>query len=186
MPYALVLTLDPRSEESIRRLWDGLADAKLAAALRDGGATPHLTLAVFKDLPDPVSLIDALEGLDAAEQTLHLGHIGVFPGEEGVVFTGATPTRELLELHAAVHMLLESRVGERRAYYLPGRWVPHVTLAIRLDGRERAAAVRWLLNPPAGYPDWPLKARGTALTLLELPEDRRIARIALAPPEKAV
>ncbi len=186
MPYAIVLTLDARSEESIRRLWDGLADAKLAAALRDGGATPHISLAVFKELPNPVGLIDTLETIQATEQHLTLGHIGVFPGEEGVVFAGATPTFELLELHRGVQALLEDRVGERRAYYLPGRWVPHITLAIRLDARERASAVRWLLNPPVNYPDWPLKIRATAITLLELPGDRRIARTVLAPPEKAV
>ncbi|MGC4044464.1 MAG: 2'-5' RNA ligase family protein [Armatimonas sp.] len=186
MPYAIVLTLDARAEENIRRLWDGLADAKLAAALRDGGAIPHLTMAVFKELPDPVGLVDALDTIQATELNLTMGHIGVFPGEEGVVFAGVTLTNELQELHRTVHTLLEERVGERRAYYLPGRWVPHITLAIRLDGRERAAAVRWLLNPPVSYPDWPLKARAIAVTLLELPGDRRIARRLLAAPEKAV
>jgi 2'-5' RNA ligase len=115
---------------------------------------------------------------------LSLGHIGVFPGEEGVVFAGATPTDELMELHANVHFLLDGYAEETRSYYLPGRWVPHVTLAIRLDGRERAAAVRWLLNPPGGYPSWPLKARGIALSLLELPGDRRLWQVPLASPEK--
>ncbi len=206
MAYAVVLTLDPRSEEAIRRLWDGLADARLAAAMRDGGATPHLTLAIFNaPQPPPVSAPQPpvtgesesfpiggqgaeLLGLgELVQLDLWLSHIGVFPGDEGVVFAGATPTSELLALHRAVHEAIAPWAGEVRGYYLPGRWVPHVTLAIRLNGLERGAAMRWLHHPPPGYPSWPLKARGVAVTLLEIPGDKKVQRVPLlAPPEKPV
>ncbi len=189
MAYAVVLTLDPRAEEAIRRLWDGLADAKLAVALRDGGATPHITLAIFNAPQPEISPITggwgALSGLGEIELTL--SHIGVFPGDEGVVFAGATPTAELLALHKAVQKAITPWAGEVRGYYLPGRWVPHVTLAIRLNGLERGAAMRWLHHPPPGYPSWPIRARGVAVTLLEIPGDKKVQRVPLlAPPETPV
>jgi 2'-5' RNA ligase len=200
MAYAVVLTLDPRSEEAIRRLWDGLADAKLTVALRDGGATPHITLAVF-GTQSPLPPFPAAGKGDGEERAgglgaglgeipqleLYLSHVGVFPGDEGVVFAGATPTSELLALHKAVHEVMGPQMGEPRAYYLPGRWVPHVTLAIRLNALERMAAVRWLHHPPPGYPAWPIRAWGVALTLLEIPGDKKRQRVPLlAPPEKPV
>ncbi len=42
---------------------------------------------------------------------------------------GAVVDTELLAVHAAAHDTLAGRVRDPSAYYFPGAWVPHCTLA---------------------------------------------------------
>ena len=167
------LRFDVRTEEAIRRTWDALAEAGIARALRDGGATPHLSLGVCRDLTDRAALEAALAQLGdgAGPLPLALNHVGVFFGEEGVVFAGVTPTSELLALHAAFWKTFEALATEPWPYYRPGAWVPHATLAIRANGREREQALTFLRRSH----EFPLVGRATKLVLIEVPYDRVLA-----------
>lgn len=165
MPISVELRFDVRTEEAIRRTWDDLADAGIARALRDGGMTPHVTLGACRSLSDP----EALEGLlgDLARKTsvleLAFHHIGVFFGDEGVVFAGVAPTRELLALHAEFWGRFDALATEPRNYYRPGSWVPHATLAIRANGREREHALTFLHRSK----EFPLAGRAIRLVVTE-------------------
>ena len=50
-----------------------------------------------------------------------------------MVFLAPVVTRELLELHIRLHRMPPVVAGTRREYYLPGRWVPHCTIAEGLE-----------------------------------------------------
>lgn len=73
--------------------------------------------------------------------------LGTFPGITGALFLGVQVTTELLALHADVHAALAGQPIRHWAYYLPGNWIPHCTLAEGL-GKSEAARAFGLL---AGY-----------------------------------
>ena len=72
---------------------------------------------------------------------LHLASVGRFPSNEGVVFLAPVVTRKLLELHTRLHGMPPVAAGTRREYYLPGRWVPHCTIAEGLEPDDICATV---------------------------------------------
>ena len=47
----------------------------------------------------------------------------------------------MLELHAQVQEILHSWCAEPNPYYLPGKWMPHCTLALELEPRLISQAV---------------------------------------------
>ena len=173
MAVSVELRFDVRTEEAIRRTWDALADAGIARAARDGGMTPHVSLGACARLTDPEAFAGALDRLARATPpvVLSFAHLGVFFGDEGVVFAGATPTRELLALHEAFWKVFDGLADEPRPYYRPGNWVPHATLAIRANGREREQAMTFLHRSK----EFPLHGRGVKLALVEAPSDRALA-----------
>ena len=76
--------------------------------------------------------------------------MGVFTEPEIVLFYGLTPTDRLLRLHADVERIYRRWSSAISARSQSGVWVPHCTLAGRLDaGRlsEAIAAVATLTLP---------------------------------------
>ncbi|HLK76938.1 MAG TPA: hypothetical protein VKU77_25235 [Streptosporangiaceae bacterium] len=57
---------------------------------------------------------------------------------------GAVVTRDLLTLHTQVHNALTGQTVTHWPFYLPGRWVPHCTLAQGLSRDELSEAFRLL------------------------------------------
>ena len=57
------------------------------------------------------------------------------------MFLAPVVTRELLELHTKLHGMPPVAAGTRREYYLPGRWVPHCTIAEGLEPDDICATV---------------------------------------------
>ena len=178
MAYSVELRFEVRLEEGFRRTWDALAEAGIARAMRDGGATPHLSLGVCFGLTDLGALTATLSELasETPSVALTFQHLGVFFGDEGVVFAGATPTRELLAIHEAFWKAFAAFAVEPRPYYRPGHWVPHSTLAIRANGREREQALTFLHRSK----EFPLAGRATRLELIEIPYDRVLVSLPLA------
>ena len=173
MPFAVELLLDPDAEERIRHLWDQLAEAGANSAMRDGGHPPHVTLGIYRRIVDPTGLESAL-ALVAAQyaprDTLHFGFVGLFPGEEGVVFAGLAATPDLLALQRSVLAACAPFVESPQEYYGPGRWVPHVTLAIRVPVRKRGDVLAVALKSVG----LAAPAAGRALALEQIPQGERL------------
>lgn len=72
---------------------------------------------------------------------LSLSAVGTFPTAEGVVFLLPAVTVELLSVHARLHSRLEQAGLTVNPYYLPGRWIPHCTVATDLRPEAVPAAV---------------------------------------------
>jgi 2'-5' RNA ligase len=163
MPYAVELFFDAATEAAIRRYCDTITDS---GELPNG--RPHVSLGGCRDLRDAAALIRALEIL-AAEQTgplpVSLSYLGVFPGDEGVMFHGITVTTPLLLLHRRFHAQFAPTAIDWSPFYQPGLWVPHCTLAYGLS-RERlpqALAGLQTLVPPM------LSGLLTSIALVEIP-----------------
>jgi hypothetical protein len=59
---------------------------------------------------------------------------------------GVTPTASLLDRHRAVHDRLAAGGVAVWDHYLPGRWVPHCTVSLRVPNPLMGAAVRRCLE----------------------------------------
>jgi hypothetical protein len=144
--YALELLLDPGLEQRVRQAWDLLAAAGLPSQARHPHPTnrPHVTLTVADEL-DPAAITPELGALPLP---MDLDGVVVLGGRRRTVAWLVVPTAPLLRLHHGVHRA--ARVGPSGSPLLrPDCWVPHVTLASRLDGEDAAAVVAALGALPA-------------------------------------
>jgi hypothetical protein len=161
MAHALEIFLDGEADAAVRGLWDRLERVGLASlrTASHGRHHRHVTLAVGEHIAVGDGLIDALEALPG--QRLSFPVLGVFPGDAAVLLLGAQVAPALLDAHAGVHAAIDrksgngggidgpSEVDRSGALYKPGSWVPHCTLAMRLDAESLARALREL-HPYAG------------------------------------
>jgi 2'-5' RNA ligase len=125
----VTLRLDDSAAASVERIWRVLADHTGDNDVLRLGYAPHITLAV---LPDVVSAEVIEEVTFPVASTwdaipIVLAGLGVFPGTPPVVWAAPIVTESLLARHdALLAALAPFRV---HPHYLPGAWVPHVTLS---------------------------------------------------------
>ena len=72
---------------------------------------------------------------------VRFSHVGVFTEPEIVLFYGLTPTDGLLCLHANVERIFRRWGAPIIARSQSGMWVPHCTLAGRLDAGRYSEAI---------------------------------------------
>jgi hypothetical protein len=134
--HTVELLPDPALDAVVRGVWQRLAAAGLPALATHGHATnrPHLTLGSAAGLPP---LGAALAGLPVP---VRLSGVLAFPGARAALAWAVVPSRALLDVHAAV----QEALGGEDGHHAPGRWTPHVSLALRATPEQRAAAVALL------------------------------------------
>ncbi len=134
--YAVEVFLDPAAEAACDDVMAKLRDIG-CPTIRSQGHRPHLSLTVGRNLQRLDQRALVVNGLPLE---ITLSAVATFPGSEGVVFWAVTPTKALLDLHSSWFDRLKrhstwfdtetGRVVEHRSYYLPGTWVPHVSLGL--------------------------------------------------------
>ena len=150
MGYAVELNLSWDSAARVVKVWESLAREGISSVMLDVGAQPHISLAVFEDL-NPKALGTDLSRFSehTPPLSLDLASAGTFPTAEGVVFLAPVVTRELLAVHGKFHSLLRERGIDSVAYYRPGNWVPHCTVAIDLAPDKIGAALEMCVQSDA-------------------------------------
>jgi hypothetical protein len=151
LTQSVELLLDPASEARVVDEWRLLDEAGLRSQAQHRGDSnrPHVTLAAVDVLPaalDPVVTEACRRRLPL---TGALGALVVFGGRKVTLARLVVPDAALLDLHAAVAAPLDDS-GSLTAV---GRWVPHVTLALRMPPAELASAVDVLGGGPGGGAD---------------------------------
>lgn len=142
MAITVEMRLGPEVEAAVIQVWEALARSGMNRSMLDSGARPHVTLAIS----DRVDLA-ALEGATMAFAAsllpvrLTLSSVGLFATAEGVMFFGVTVTHSLLEAHAEFSRIFAAHARQPYAYYRPGTWVPHCTLAAGLAEEQVGDAV---------------------------------------------
>jgi 2'-5' RNA ligase len=132
MALAVCLLLDKRADTALRRLWDRLeADGiPTLATHTHGHHVPHLTYASLRTY-DLDLVAAALTGLaPAAPLTLHLDAFGTFRRSRCWLAPAVTPS--LIAGQSAVVDAVRATGADLHKHYIPGAWIPHVTLAPRL------------------------------------------------------
>jgi 2'-5' RNA ligase len=128
---SLCLLLDERGDRAVRRLWRQLEDDGLPSLSghTHGRHVPHLTLATLVDASvDEVRR--PLDGLpEGRPERVTFTALGTFTRSR-CSLVPAVPT-ELLRRHDRVVAALLAAGTRVHPHYLPGEWLPHLTLATR-------------------------------------------------------
>jgi 2'-5' RNA ligase len=166
MAEALVGVLDAGARGVVEGLRRRLVEVGVAAG-GDTAYPAHVTFAVADRVGE--AAVRAAEAAGATGRSgggggleVTLDAMGVFCGDQGVLFLGVTPTTELVAAHGAVHAALDGDGGGPHGHFRPGVWVPHCTLAAGLDGPALGRAVTGL-HPVRG-----IRARVAAWEVVRL------------------
>lgn len=159
---ALNLVIGAEGADRIEGLRRRLRGAGLAAS----DVAPHVMIAVLEDA-DPALVAAVFTRPPPA--TLQMVHLGAFLGPPGVLFLGAAPSVELVDLHAETWAAVAG-MGEGWPRYEPGCWVPHCTLAMPLEpvGLGRAVTV-------LGDADLPFRVDVVGLAVADLHSGRTLS-----------
>jgi len=169
MPYAVALELDSDAAARVEAIAARIAAAcgDRATTISSLGVPPHLSLAVYDDLPLQ-GVAAALEALavDTGNTELLISSIGAFPAPDAgsVAFLAPAVTEPLLALHYYCHRALTHLGRACWEHYQPGQWVPHVTVAMDLDAE---ALSKTMACCASGWS--PFKARLVAFRLVGFP-----------------
>jgi 2'-5' RNA ligase len=163
MAQALEFLFDDDADRAVRALWSRLEAAGIPslATRTHGRHRPHVTFALATAIPTATR--DALRADLArlAIPRLWLSTLAAFSSADQVLMLAAVVDTELLAVHSAVHDVLAGRVKAPSAYYLPGSWVPHCTLAQGLAAAEVSAGFTTL------YPVDPIRASITEISVVD-------------------
>ncbi|MFG1673522.1 2'-5' RNA ligase family protein [Micromonospora sp. NPDC049282] len=147
------LLCSPELDAGVRAAWSRLAAAGLPSLAGNTHPTnrPHLTLASVDGFPPGAEqrLADLCDA--ALPLPVRLSRLEVLDGSAPLVWL-VRPTPQLVALHGAVWDVLAEAAGPH-PWHLPGRWVPHLSLALRFRGadRRRARAVAGAERPAGEF-----------------------------------
>ena len=163
MAQGLVFLFDPETDAAVRALWARLEQAGVPslATHTHRKHRPHVTFALASAIP-PVTR-DALRAdlRQLSIPRLWLNTLAAFATIENVLMLAAVVDTELLAVHSAIHDILAGRVKQPSAYYLPGSWVPHCTLAEGIEPAQTAAGFA------AVHPVEPIHATVTEIGVMD-------------------
>ncbi|GIF11183.1 2'-5' RNA ligase family protein [Actinoplanes teichomyceticus] len=145
MVAALELYLDVDATRRVRTLWRALeAEGIPTLGSLHQKHRPHVSLAAARAI-DPDAAGAALAGLTVGRGlTLRMDFVGQFVGR--VLWLGVTMSAELMAHHRTVHDRLAAGGVAVWEHYLPGRWVPHCTVSLRVPNPMMAPAIRRCLE----------------------------------------
>lgn len=155
MAQTLEFFFDGEADAAVRGLWRGLSEAGVPSPARH---RPRVTFAAAGTIPAAArnALREDLGLLSIP--ALWLSTLSAFDG--ALVLTAVVDT-ELLAVHSAVHDVLAKRVKQPVAYYLPGSWIPHCTLAEGLEPAQMSAGFAAL------YPVGSIKAKIVEIAVVD-------------------
>jgi 2'-5' RNA ligase len=147
--YGIGLVFDPQTEAHIRAVWCKLASQGFTTPLGRVGCLPHVSLILSETLHVD-DLARDMAGLGHSHHRLEVrvSHVGVFTEPEIVLFYGMTPTARLLRLHADVERIYRRWSSGIIPRTQSGAWVPHCTLAGRVDAGRMSEAIAAAATPP--------------------------------------
>ena len=158
MAQAVVAFFDDEADAAVRELWRRLRDVGVPT---DEKFPPHLTYAVATSIPAKARAALREELGRLWLPGLPLENLSSFATSENVLMLAAVVDGELLAVHSAIHDVLARKVKNSSAYYLPGHWVPHCTLAVGVTDEQVVAGFAAL------YPVRPIRAKVARVCVLD-------------------
>jgi 2'-5' RNA ligase len=142
MAYGIGLAFDQNTEVHIRGVWRKLASLGFATPLGRPGCIPHVSL-ILSEALHVDDLARDIEGLQRSfcQLQVRFSNVGVFTEPEILLFYGITPTDMLLRLHADVERIYRRWSSAIIARSQSGVWVPHCTLAGRVEASRLSEAI---------------------------------------------
>ena len=141
----VVSLLDEVHDQKVRRLW---AELERRFGLTGIQVTPYphfsYHVAAAYDQPALLALL-AQFAREAAVFTVRATGLGIFTGEEPVVYIPVTRTAVLTQLHQSLWPQIEPLSQGSVGYYEPQQWLPHITLGhADITGENIGPIISWL------------------------------------------
>lgn len=141
MALALCLLFDTRTDRLVRELWARLEEQGVAtlASHTHGHHLPHLSYAVLLDHDLP-RVREAVGGLpDRGRFSVTFQGTVAFPRGRAALAPALPP--DLAIRQAQLATALAGTGATLHRHYLPGHWLPHVSVATRATGSALATVV---------------------------------------------
>lgn len=138
MSLSVCLLFDRDTNHALRSLWARLESIGVPTLLTHTHEKhlPHLSYAVLRQW-DMDRVVEAVESLPAgAPVPLHFDTVGHF--HRGRAALVAAPSIDLLRRQERVFGALAATGADLHHYYLPGKWVPHTSLATHVRAGQLA------------------------------------------------
>ncbi|PFV81617.1 hypothetical protein COL05_13780 [Bacillus sp. AFS059628] len=141
--YAIIATFDRVFSNKIIELQNEITN--IIGTNQLAGVEPHITLADYNEL-DVHSYTEQLEKFAAVQENIAevtFPSVGTFP-TNGTIFLASTVTDELLKLHYSYHDYFKNFHDNLNSYYVPGKWVPHCTIANKLHANQFLSVMEYI------------------------------------------
>ncbi|RLQ94277.1 2'-5' RNA ligase family protein [Falsibacillus albus] len=145
--YWIIMLFDENTEGQIKSLWNELSNEKISFyGEKFQDARPHITLGSYKNL-NKMEFIKDLEIFYDRKPRMNVtfNTVGSFLNY-GTLFLQPTVTSELLQFHRLHHEGFIKYSDHANPLYLPGKWIPHCTLANKLEPDILSKAFQYCLE----------------------------------------
>lgn len=154
MILAIIGLFDSKLTEEIHGLQKALVDAGVSDHTFQSAIGPHVTFLGFETDSAEAAIACAARvcgGYEGRQFYSLISSYGIFPFEKKVVFALPVLTEDWIQLHRQLVFACLEEKEAVETFHLPGKWVPHITLASRLTSNEVLCANELLLRKFAGY-----------------------------------
>ncbi|ODG92486.1 MULTISPECIES: 2'-5' RNA ligase family protein [Bacillaceae] len=145
--YGVVALFDAETEQIIKDIWSELREKSISFYADEVvDRKPHITLASYHSL-DRKNFFDQFDKFyeNMPEINITLNSVGSFLNT-GTLFFSPIVSRELIDFHEDYHTYFKQFNDNPNSMYLPGKWVPHCTLANRLSPNKLVEAYNYCLH----------------------------------------
>jgi hypothetical protein len=134
MEYAISLYFDEKSTASLKALIELAAKATGNSYMLDHNIPPHVTVSYFtsENIDNVITIVSGVIG-EIPCGTICWSSLGAFPPT--TLFTAPTVNTYLVSMNRKISSLLNRKVIFND-FYLPNLWVPHTSLAYKLNATE--------------------------------------------------
>lgn len=142
--YAFVAYFDNKTETLMKNIWKDLSVKNITQyGVENKGKRPHITIADYDSLAKDV-LIEMLDSYyeDKYKVDICLNIIGTFI-KTGTLFIAPALSTELWSFHKEHHDYFNEFDKDKSSLYLPGSWIPHCTIASRLNEETMLEAFKY-------------------------------------------
>ena len=145
MEYAIVLHLDDKNAEQIQKITEYIAVCTGNDYMISNHIPPHITIAGFcADDGTDISGIAADIAASICSFDVQIVTVGIF--NPYVVFAAPVMNKGLLNACETANKILQTKGFECNQIYTPYNWVPHTSLAVRLNEASISNAVKAALE----------------------------------------
>ena len=145
MEYAIVLCLDDKSTEQTQKIAEYVADCTGIDYMISNHIPPHITIASFYAESDTgINGVAADIAASLSKFDIPIVSVGIF--NPAVVFAAPVMNESLLNTCKTANQILRQKGFECNRMYTPYNWVPHISLAVKLDEASVKKAVNAALE----------------------------------------
>jgi hypothetical protein len=162
--YGFIGLLDCETENVIKEIWKELSSKSISFYAEEiNDRKPHITIASYNNL-EKNEFIHSMDRFYNSKPQVKspFSILGTFM-KSGTLFLSPINSRPLLDFHTNHHEHFKKYNDNRNSLYLPGKWIPHCTLANRLTNEKLSEAFAYCSERIST-----INARITEVSLIEV------------------